>query len=453
MDDSLRLALWLAAWLAAAAVILYSRGKRGAVGSGLVLAYLVNLWLLHWPAAATYLLPWYWYFNLDVVEAGFQQSTYAVIAFAVGSVLVAPLLLRGFRFPARAAPRAPEPRLAKVYMVVGLACYLILVRLAESFATITALLAAGWNLLVVGLALASWEAWQRGRRGASLGWLVVAACLPFFTIVAQGFLWYGAAAFLSVFSFFVTFYRPRWKLVLMACLIAYLGTSLYVTYMRDRLAIRDVVWRDQPLVDRLEVVYLTLSNPEWFNAPNVAHLQAIDLRLNQNLLVGAAVHYQRARLQDFAHGETLWLALVALVPRVVWPGKPAVAGSEDLVTKYTGIPFVQGTSVGIGQVMEFYINFGVVGVVLGFLILGVIVRVVDSAAGHRLVKGDWQGFTLWYLPGLALLQVGGSLVELTSSAGAAIATALLVNRFVLHGLRGRKLLGDPEPRVSGGGVG
>jgi hypothetical protein len=90
------------------------------------------------------------------------------------------------------------------------------------------------------------------------------------------------------------------------------------------------------------------------------------------------------------------------------------------------------------------VNFGRVGVLVGFLFLGVALSLLDVGAHNRLLKGDWQGFALWYLPGLSLLQAGGSLVEVTSSAGAAVVTVVVVNRFVVPDLGGRPVVPVPE---------
>jgi hypothetical protein len=100
-----------------------------------------------------------------------------------------------------------------------------------------------------------------------------------------------------------------------------------------------------------------------------------------------------------------------MLPRVLWPEKPVFAGSGDLVSRYTGRRFAEGTSVGVGQVLESYINFGTVGVVLGFLLLGAILTNVHVIARRRLLAGDQQSFVLWFVVGTAMLRPGGSLLR------------------------------------------
>jgi hypothetical protein len=214
-----------------------------------------------------------------------------------------------------------------------------------------------------------------------------------------------------------------------ALLLCYLGLSVFVSYMRDRKEIRASVWGGESLSNRLGTLSTTAGNFEWFDPTNVDHLDRLDSRLNQNILLGAAVE----RMTDqggYAHGDTLWDALLALIPRALWPDKPMQAGSGTLVTQYTGIQFDAGTSVGIGHVMEFYVNFGTLGVILGFALLGTLITFIDVVAAQSLASGDLHGFALWYLPGISLLQVGGSMVEVTSSAAASVFVALMANKYL-----------------------
>jgi hypothetical protein len=91
--------------------------------------------------------------------------------------------------------------------------------------------------------------------------------------------------------------------------------------------------------------------------------------------------------------------------------------------------------------MEFYVNFGDAGVVLGFLVIGTIITIVDWSAYQHLKQGDWERFLFWYLPGLSLLQVGGSLVEVTASAASAAVLSLLLHRYWMR----RTVRREPQP--------
>jgi hypothetical protein len=106
------------------------------------------------------------------------------------------------------------------------------------------------------------------------------------------------------------------------------------------------------------------------------------------------------------------------------------AGSGTVVSQYTGIQFAAGTSVGVGQVMEFYINFGTWGIIIGFALVGTVITIIDVGAAQSLARGDLHRFVLWYLPGISLLQVGGSMVEVTTSAVASFFVALMANKYL-----------------------
>jgi hypothetical protein len=436
------LGTWVALWAVIAGGIMVVRGTSRRPGAGLVQAYILNLGLLHWLAAALYLLPWYTNHDPDVVALGLQQGTYAILGFGVGSLFLAPFFGHSAGVAGRVARGPIEPGLARKYVQVGLFAFFGLVPIVGCIPTVSAVAVQGWNLLVVGLGLMCWVAWRARREQAFVRWFIVALCLPLVTVVTQGFIGYGMAAATAILAFIGNFYRPRWRLLLAALILSYVGLSLYVTYMRDRTAIREVVWSGQPLGARIERIQLTLSTFEWFDLHNQDHLVRIDDRLNQNLLVGAAVQYLDAGLAPFAYGQTLYQGFIAVIPRAIWPTKPVVAGSGTLVSQYTGIQFAEGTAVGIGHVMEAYISFGVAGVIGGFIVLGTLIGVIDGAAGQRLWAGDLRGFVMWFLPGLSFLQVGGSIVELTSSVAAATLAAWLVNRLLKAGHQAEQ----PSPR-------
>jgi hypothetical protein len=246
------------------------------------------------------------------------------------------------------------------------------------------------------------------------------------TIVMQGFLGFGVIAMSIIMFFCAQFFRPRWLLVAGFLVTAYGGLCFYTSYMRDRDMIRASVWGGRTLSQRMDVLSRTTSNIEAFSLTNPDHLGFINTRLNQNTLVGAAVSYL-SEPSDYARGDTIWDAVLGLVPRVLWPTKPVVAGSSNLVSRFTGLTFAEGTSVGIGQVLEFYANFGTIGVVIGFILMGAMVKALDFCSGVFLLTGNWRPFTTSFLVGMSFLNVIGSLVEISMGAAGSLAVAAMLN--------------------------
>ena len=261
-----------------------------------------------------------------------------------------------------------------------------------------------------------------GRGLLALGLLPL---LPLMTLVTGGFLGYGVHWVLGTLAFWYIEARRRLWIFLASPLLVFIGLSLFVTYMSQREAIRDVVWYEQAgFFERLERVSRVITDFQLLDLSSDAHLAAIDERLNQNELVGAAMARHWAGFYDFAYGGTV--PLWGFVPRALWPDKPAVGGGGSLVTEYTGIPFGEGTSVGAGQVLEFYVNFGIPGVLAGFTGLGFLLMRLDLGIMRAFSAGDLPGLLLRALPGLSLLQPGGNLLEiLVALVGAVLGVGAL----------------------------
>ena len=427
--------------MGAVAIIFFIQLRKQSNGSGLSLAYLINLWLIHWVASAIYALPWYSNYTLNDVIAGLEQSTYAVVAFSAGYVLYT--FIHGIS--SKQLPDEPTSLSEKKYRIsdagqtnlyigIGLICFFLGNSSLANLPSATSLVTSAANLAVIGLMLKAWLAWLSGNRLAFWFWALSSSIFPLLTILIQGFIGFGTFSAIMVLTFIARFYRPRWKLAVMGIAAVYLGLSIYVTYMRDRNDIRETVWGGQSYGARIDQLKTTFSQFEIFDINNDKHLELIDLRLNQNALVGAAVNHIDAGRQEFANGETLIDAVIALIPRFIWPDKGVAAGSGDLVSKFTGFTFPEDTSVGVGQVMEFYINFGQWGVIIGFMSLGLIIALIDNGAGRCLATSDWPNFVCWYLPGMTLLYVGGSLVEVTAGAAASLIVAVTI-KFLISSYR------------------
>jgi hypothetical protein len=136
----------------------------------------------------------------------------------------------------------------------------------------------------------------------------------------------------------------------------------------------------------------------------------------------AARRIEQGRV-TYLEGESVWEGLQALVPRAFWPNKPVFAGSPQIVSKMTGLRLSPQSSFGVGNVMEFQINFGTPGVVVGFLILGWLIGMLDRKAAIAERRGELGKVILFFLPCVALIQPNGSLVELFSGSAAALVGA------------------------------
>ena len=425
-DPELR--FWLLVWLVVATFILARHWRTGR-GAGLVFTYVLSFGTIHWLAATLYLLPWYGSAAIDFTILGLRVATIGMLAFAVGGELGSALFERvGPRVPESSGRRLMSPRIVNGYLVGGLVFYGSVFPVLASLPTVSALAATSFSLIVLGLALKTWNAWQRDRRSLVWLWLLASAGFPLMTLIGQGFLSFGFAAMAIVTTFVAGFYRPRWQVVIAGLLVGYIGLSVYVTYMRDRRDIRAVVWGGDAVSSRIDILADTFQAMEWFAPERLEHLTRVDERLNQDALVGAAVDGIQSGIVPLAMGGTIVDAAIALVPRAVWPSKPVTAGSGNIVSDYTGLTFAEGTSVGVGHVMEWYINFALPGVLLGFALLGGVTVFVDRAAAAWLHYGDVGRFSLWYLPGMSLLSVGGSFVEMTATAAAAWVVVWVLKR-------------------------
>jgi hypothetical protein len=203
----------------------------------------------------------------------------------------------------------------------------------------------------------------------------------------------------------------------------FLSLSIFVTYFHHRDEIREQVWGGAPLDARIDSVIDTARDFVWLDPTNRQHLTALDRRLNQNYFVGLAARRIEQGQVEYLNGFSVWEGLQSLVPRAFWPEKPVYAGSPQIVSKMTGLRLTPTTSFGVGNVMEFQINFGIPGVVIGFLVLGWVIGTLDFKAAVAESRGDLGSVVVFFLPCVAMIQPNGSIVEITGGSVAALVAA------------------------------
>lgn len=438
--------LYLALWLLVPAVLFVAHGRGGRLTGILLYSYYVAFFMAHWVGALVHASPWQEFLESSNTITGFRLSTYGLLALALGALVVrsGPPRPRAQAGPMGRNPMDAFDDLAGVYLAAGAVFWVLALTPVADLPGAGAALGSGRLCAVYGICLFCWSAWRKGDWARFRLWISAAVVLPAITVLTQGFIGYGITMLAMIVVFVAMFYRPRWRLGAGFVLGIYAGMSLWVAYGTHRTAIREAVWGEQGFDSRLTALWTTLQSIEPFDFSNPAHLEKIDERLNQNFLVGAAMQ-TTPLFVPYAYGETLYLAVLAIIPRAVWPDKPQVGGSGDYVSRHTMIEFARGTSVGMGQVLEFYINFGVPCVLLGFFCLGAFLRWLDVRFVTALERGDVGRAQFNFLVGVGALHAGGSLTEIVASMGGGAVLSLALWRVVL-GYRGSRSSRQPMPR-------
>jgi len=74
-------------------------------------------------------------------------------------------------------------------------------------------------------------------------------------------------------------------------------------------------------------------------------------------------------------GSSIIKFFTIIIPRQLWPNKPISV--QELIVEHHDNIFVGGSSQSITLIGEFYWNFGIIGVILGMLLLGLICKKID----------------------------------------------------------------------------
>ena len=394
-----------------AALVAFAIGRPGK-GGALTLTYFLGLSLLHVPGVLPLLVSDTGLIDGGETQIGFEMTILGMAAFVLGAIL-APRIFQGSAAAATAAFKTHWEQgfhsLGRRALALGIAAYFVLIPLSFRVPSLTSLISPFGTLVILGFWLALYGAAATDHRGAIFRTLALLPLLPLATLVTGGFLGAGIYWVLSVIAFLFVITQRRFWFYVAALPVMFLGLSLFVTYVSQRGGIRELVWQENAgMLDRLDRASAIVTEFQLLDLASPAHLTALDARLNQNWLVGAAIIYHEDGGAPFAYGATI--PLWALIPRAVWPDKPDIGGGLDLVSQFTGIHFAEGTSVGAGQVLEFYVNFGISGILIGFLGLGYLLMCLDHGIMRALAVGDMRGLLLRAMPGLVLLDPGGNLM-------------------------------------------
>lgn len=398
------LLLW---WLFLAGVALWVATQR-ATASPLLLAYFFSLSMIHVPGALNYTGTAVQLYNERETFAGFQLTLVGM------SVMLASIVLARVLMLARADGVVAGPPLAMrtVYrvIVVGFLTYFFLTPLASMLPSGTALSSTLSGLLPIGFWFWAVSAAKSPQPWPQLFRLGLATLsLPVITVLTLGFMGFGVGMALTIGVMVLVVWPQRWPLIVAMPFLAYLGLSLGASYFLQRDEIRGAVWGGEAYSERLGATQRIFTDFHFYDVNDPDTVRAIESRLNQNALIGVGLQTHANGYSQLQYGATV--PLWSLIPRALWPDKPMVGGGRNVVSDFTGITFAEGTSVGVGNPFEFFINFGWPGVVGGFVLLGALLAWHDRGLYPALQRNDLRAVILYGLPGLALINPGGNLME------------------------------------------
>jgi len=383
---------------------------------GIPIAYLFTLLLLHVPGAIAHLLDENKVLRSpELTERGIGFTAIGTFCFVFGVWLSrywevkVPVLTQ----------TAARPMFWQFCLLTGwfFTCFGFLTNIT----TISAAIDKGGAIWMLGVMLGLRSAVSRGNRVMMFRWLAALSVYPVLILLLGGFLSYGSTAALIVLSAVAITGRSRWRLIASTIAAITIGTSVFLTYFAHRTEIRATAWRGGGIRATTDVVLAAARDVQWFSSDNPDHLKALDARLNQNYFAGLAAKRIDDGVVDYLKGRSLLEGAMAIVPRALWPEKPVEAGSPKIVAEMTGLTLSKSTSFGVGNVMEFHINFGVTGLVAGFLLLGWGLGRLDRLAAVAEAAGDLRMMFIYFLPAIALIQPNGSIIELSGGAVAALA--------------------------------
>jgi hypothetical protein len=405
--------------------------RRNKVSLGIPVAYLFSLLFLHVPGAIAHMVGGEYLYDTKATEIGIRYTAIGTVAFTVGVIVVGSFAGARQRKNSAQLTSVGLHRFAVFCLLAGLLVTYTL-RLFVSIPSIGAIIETGGGIWVLGVLLGLQSAMRRGDGGQITSWLAAMGVYPLLTLLLGGFLSFGATPVFIILSGLVISTRSSWRVGIGLPVVALVFFTMFLSYFNNRDQIRDAVWSGAAMGERVRESTRIFSDLEFFDSQNQRHLEALDRRLNQNFFVGMADQRIKSGEVNYKNGQTFVDGLISLIPRIIWPAKPVFAGSPDIIREMTGFIINDATSYGVGNVMEFHINFGMPSLILGFLFLGMLLGWCDRHACIRVQRGDWGSAIVFFMPGAAMIHPNGSLVELVSGGASAFIAALFWKRLWNH---------------------
>lgn len=385
---------------------------------GLPIAYLLAVLIIHVPGAYVHLVAGEHLGNTEYVQSGIFFTAIGSVFFVIG------VLWSHFHQPRVQVASAPSSHQFLLFCAVGGWIFILLFRVFQGVPSVAALIDKGSGIWMLGVLLGMQSALLRRNWKRFLMWSGVAAAFPTMTLIFTGFLSRATSSLFTACCGTMITAKSYLRVLFAVSIGIVVSMNLFLNYFLIRDELRSSIHSGSALEDRLNKVMAAVDNFQIFDSENISHLGAFDKRLNQNYFEGLAAARIEQGSVDYLHGFSVWQAVISVVPRVIWPDKPVYGGSPETVAYMTGLELSTSTAWGVGHVMEFQINFGIPGLVIGFFLVGWLLGALDREAARAQRRGEHGQTFMYFLPASGLIFPEGSLVEMASGAAAGLAAAV-----------------------------
>ena len=407
----------------AAFLILVWHSRSVGMTVGLPCAYLFALLLQHLPGGLSHLVGGHFFQDSSATEIGLRLTAIGTVCFVAGVVLAQrikgkPLVHNDLHW----VQRKNTKRFALFCLYGGWMGILASMILATT-PSLGAMVGQATAIWILGIVIGLLAAVRKQDVLRITLWLGTLTVYPIYVLIGAGFLSFGSTSVFAVMAALCVMVKSQMRAYVGIGLFSLLCLVVFMSYFQNRDAIRGAVWGGRELQERVHQATTIITDIAWFDPANERQLYALDQRLNQNFFVGEAAKKLAAGQVEYLHGISVWEGIQAMVPRALWPGKPIFAGTSAFIRKFTYFEVLEGASFGVGQVMEFYINFAETGVIVGFLLFGFAYGWIDSMAAAALRSHDFGQAIIWFLPGIGMLAPLASVAEVMGSIAAALVGA------------------------------
>jgi hypothetical protein len=175
-------------------------------------------------------------------------------------------------------------------------------------------------------------------------------------------------------------HRIPWKIILM-------GAALFFLLRTAQVPFRTLTWNVEPgdLSPQSKFTLYLMTINEILTGKAMSVKEAYDIGTSRlsHLMTFAEITGATPDFVPYWLGETYYPLLFKIIPRFLYPDKPLEVTGQTFGHRYSFLAaddYV--TSYNLPQLIEFYANFGVFGVILGMVLLGVFYRVVQQLFFH-----------------------------------------------------------------------